>query len=236
MIRAHRAATSRARKTGTIGANGSPAHLGVSPMRVFWIFLFIATSALVVLGAPRRRPRSRAADRESGRGPRWQSAAERDHHQPDPKRAFHPARPAHDPDPLGNDPDPVLSPKPVKYKWILLSEGSEFPMDLAIQNPDSLRRYYEPTFAGWDSSGRDSTGTTLTNLLPNSMYLFAIVAFDEQGASTQLFSLSSNMLRFRVAYPEALAPELTVFTEFFSYTMRQESEISISVAENRTTT
>jgi hypothetical protein len=109
----------------------------------------------------------------------------------------------------GLDPDPVLTPKPVKYKWTLLSSGSEFPISLAIQDPDSLRRYYAPGFAGWDSTGKDSTAVTLTNLPEGAEYLFVVIAFDELGDYSPVFSLNSNLLRFRVGFAGTYGPLLT---------------------------
>ena len=50
----------------------------------------------------------------------------------------------------GNDPDGKLPSRLAKYKFKLLGPGGEFPIDFAVRDPDSLRRYYAPAFAGWD--------------------------------------------------------------------------------------
>ena len=50
----------------------------------------------------------------------------------------------------GIDRDGVQTSKPVQYKFLLLSDASAFPIQLAINNPDSLRRYYAPHFVGWE--------------------------------------------------------------------------------------
>lgn len=119
----------------------------------------------------------------------------------------------------GLDPDGVNTTQPVKYKWKLLSFAStDFPMIEALLRPDSLRRYYAPNFAGWDSTGPDSTQVHLYNLTPNGQYLFNVVAFDEAGAYTSVFSLDDNMLYFTVSYIGAFGPRITLFNEFFNYT------------------
>ncbi len=111
----------------------------------------------------------------------------------------------------GIDPDGRFATTPVKYKYLLLGPGSVFPIGVAIANPDSLRRYYAPGFAGWDSVSGDTLAVTYTNLIPNVDYLFALVGFDEQGDYSPVFSLSTNMLRLRVVDPTAGGPRMTVW-------------------------
>ena len=109
--------------------------------------------------------------------------------------------------------------RPVKYKFRLFAEGDpEFPIQLAIERPDSLRNFYAPGFAGWDSLPGDSTETRYSNLVPNRHYLFVITAIDEAGDYDPIFSLNKNMLQFVVLYPAVLGPRITMFSEFFYYT------------------
>ena len=118
----------------------------------------------------------------------------------------------------GIDPDGVFTQKPVKYKFKLLAQGnSEFPIEIARIDPDSLRRFYEPSFASWDSVSGDTTTTTFTNLVINQTYLFAITAFDEAGDYDPVFSANKNMLFFRVAAPGTLGPRITMYNESFNY-------------------
>jgi hypothetical protein len=118
----------------------------------------------------------------------------------------------------GIDPDGVFTQKPVKYKFKLLAEGNpEFPINIARIDPDSLRRFYEPSFTSWDSVAGDTTTTTFTNLVVNQMYLFAITAFDEAGDYDPVFDANKNLLFFRVATPGTLGPRITMYNESFNY-------------------
>jgi len=127
----------------------------------------------------------------------------------------------------GNDPDGVFTTKPVKYKHILLSASSSFPKDLAIQNPDSLRRYYgvywkenglPGPWAGWDSTSADTQQVQFTNLTPGSEYVFAVIGFDEAGAYSPIFDFQVNMLRLRIGFAAVFGPKITMFNEFFNFT------------------
>jgi hypothetical protein len=118
---------------------------------------------------------------------------------------------------LGEDSDgdsPVL---PTGYEYLLLGPGSEFPISLAVANPDSLRRFYAPGFAGWTTLGAQPMSLTLTDLTVDAEYLFVITATDAAGNYDPVFSLSKNMLHFRVGYADALGPRLTVQTGSFLY-------------------
>jgi hypothetical protein len=123
----------------------------------------------------------------------------------------------------GIDPDGQTRQKPVKYKYKLLPKGNtEFDISYAVTNagPDSLRNFYEKTnFAGWDSIGGDTTTIQYTGLTPNQVYLFVIIGIDEAGAFNADFALSSNMLTFQVGFAGNLGPKITVFNEFYIYTM-----------------
>jgi hypothetical protein len=118
----------------------------------------------------------------------------------------------------GTDPDGQFTTKPVKYKYLLIGEGSEFPIDVVLTDPDSVRRYYAPTFVGWDSTTADTTQAQFTNLTPGQNFIFVVVAFDEAGAYSPIFDLNGNMLRFRVGFAGNLGPTITMFNEFFNFT------------------
>jgi hypothetical protein len=136
----------------------------------------------------------------------------------------------------GTDPDGVGTDEPVKYKYILLTPSSVFPPSVAINDPDSLRRFFAPDFAGWDSTDAERKEASYSNLTPGATYVFAVVAFDEAGAWSPIFSLDNNVLRFRVGFSASLGPRLTLFSEFFSftypsggYTLDPRAEIPIEV-------
>lgn len=117
----------------------------------------------------------------------------------------------------GTDPDGQFTQKPVKYKYKLITATDPVPIDVAIGDPDSLRRYYAPTFAGWDSTSAETTFVQFTNLTPDATYLFVVVAFDEAGAYSPIFTLDSNMLLFDVGFAATLGPRFFLFNEFFNY-------------------
>jgi hypothetical protein len=111
----------------------------------------------------------------------------------------------------GVDWDGVFSSKPVKYKFRFFSKNSMVPAwDYVLANPDSLRRYYAPTFAGWDSVGPDSAHADYSNLVPFADYMFCVVGFDEDGAYSPRFSLSGNMLRMFTTAPVSVDGQAAV--------------------------
>src|SRR5262249_38943966 len=118
----------------------------------------------------------------------------------------------------GDDADGVGSRQPVSYRWKLLSASSEFPAILALPDPDSLRRFYAPSFAGWDSVGGETHGASLRDLVPGHIYLFVVVAFDQAGAYSPLFSADVNMLQLSVDLATSLGPRITIVGSTFSYT------------------
>lgn len=117
----------------------------------------------------------------------------------------------------GTDPDGQNSTKPVKYKFKLFAPGGSYPISLAISDPNKFRDFFAPQFAGWDSSSTDTTTVQYTNLSPNTDYLFVVVAFDEAGAFSPIFSLDTNMLRLRTTFAGSNGPKITMFNEFFFY-------------------
>ncbi len=122
----------------------------------------------------------------------------------------------------GQDRDGVFTTKPIKYKYTLLSSSTEFPKDLALELPDSCRVYYERhplgPWAGWDSTSAETTQVQYTNLTPGQDYLFIVIGFDEAGAYSSFWSLTTNMLKMRVGFASTLGPKITMFNEYFNYT------------------
>jgi hypothetical protein len=119
----------------------------------------------------------------------------------------------------GDDPDGQSSRRPVKYKYRLFPESSrEFSFLEILLRPDSLRRRFAPTFSEWDSVSGDTTSITLRNLVPNTKYIFAVVAFDEAGAYSPVFSFDHNLLYFTCTYSAREGPRLTIANQYFSYT------------------
>ncbi len=118
----------------------------------------------------------------------------------------------------GTDPDGVNSKAPVAYKYLLLTSSSSFPQSVAISDPDSLRRYFAPAFAGWDSTPGDRPLVHFTNLTPGATYVFVVVAIDEAGAYSPVFSLNTNVLRFKVSLAATIGPTFTLYNDYFRYT------------------
>lgn len=119
----------------------------------------------------------------------------------------------------GIDPDGVFTTRPIKYKYILLSNNTEVTVQTALMNPDSVRRYYAPlAWAGWDSTSSDTTFVHFTNLILGQSFVFCVIGFDEQGDYTVPFSLSSNMLHMRIVLPGTVSPVMTVSSNSLQYT------------------
>jgi hypothetical protein len=106
-------------------------------------------------------------------------------------------------------------------------DSSVVPLDVANQNPDAVRQYYAPrNWAGWDSLPGDTTQKQYTNLTvadPPKRYLFAVVAFDEAGAYSPIFSRNSNMTLFKVTFAGVQLPRIGIFNDFFLYEYDQGS-------------
>ena len=119
----------------------------------------------------------------------------------------------------GFDDDGVFTQKPVKYKFKMLTDLTEVTLTEANLKPDRVRQYYAPRFwAGWDSLPGDTTQKQYTGLDVDHDYMFVIVAFDEAGAYSPIFSRNTNMVLLRVTYSGAQNPVITFFNEFFTYT------------------
>jgi hypothetical protein len=123
----------------------------------------------------------------------------------------------------GFDPDGIATTQPVKYKFRLFTaHNPDFPqipnfIAFALQNPDSLRKLYAPTFAGWDSTPGDTNETRYTNLITNQDYLFVITGFDEAGDYDPVFSGNKNMLHMAVVDPCTIGPTLCLFGDNFDF-------------------
>jgi hypothetical protein len=117
-----------------------------------------------------------------------------------------------------------ISAPPVKYKYRLFEpHNPDFPgiadfVAFGRVYPDSVRRLYALSFAGWDSVPDESTSVRYTGLEAGTTYLFAIVSFDEQGNYDALLALGWNLLAMQVATPTMGGPVLTMFNEYFNYT------------------
>ncbi|MEO5619072.1 MAG: hypothetical protein ABIS67_14985 [Candidatus Eisenbacteria bacterium] len=119
----------------------------------------------------------------------------------------------------GSDEDGILNNrKPNQYKFILLTQNTPVPFQVALTNPDSVRRFYAPRrWAGWDSTTADTTTRQFSHLVPGQDYMFCVIAFDEAGAYSPIFSQNMNMLNMRVTYATQGGPRLTVWNEIFFY-------------------
>ncbi|HTM57342.1 MAG TPA: hypothetical protein VL123_02885 [Candidatus Udaeobacter sp.] len=120
----------------------------------------------------------------------------------------------------GSDIDGQLTQKPVKYKFKLFSQSGSYPLSDALNGAgglDRLRDFFAPGFAGWDSCGGDTTSVQYTNLTPDAIYLFVVVAFDEAGAYSPIFTFDNNCLIVNVKLANAGGPKITLFNEFFQF-------------------
>jgi hypothetical protein len=118
----------------------------------------------------------------------------------------------------GNDVDGVGTTQPVSYRWKLFSNSTEFTPTSALADPDSVRRFYAPAFADWDSVGGDVNSVNLRDLVPGHDYMFIVVAFDQAGAYSPVFAASQNMLQFRIDATQSLGPKITIVMPGLSYT------------------
>lgn len=118
----------------------------------------------------------------------------------------------------GDDPDGQTNRSPVQYKYRLFPEaGSDFSFLEILLRPDSLRRRYGPSFSEWDSFPGDTSSVVLRNLVPGQKYIFAVVAFDEAGAYSPVFSFDHNLMYFTCTYAAREGPRLSLSNEYFSY-------------------
>jgi hypothetical protein len=129
----------------------------------------------------------------------------------------------------GQDPDGQIA----KYKFRLFSEHNpDFPgivnfVDFAFANPSFLNTAYGPGFASWDSGGAAVTSAQFSGLAANQLYLFAITAFDDQGAYDPVFSSSSNMLRFAATFDSGFFPLLCVSSPYFNFCQADPTQVDL---------
>jgi hypothetical protein len=116
------------------------------------------------------------------------------------------------------DPTGATFEKPLYYKYKLFKRDSDPRWAWWLSHPDSMRATFAPAFAGWDSTGPDSSYVRYTGLVPNSEYLFVVVAFGRSGAYSPVWNLNTNMLCMSVGFAWPLSPQITLYNSFFSYT------------------
>ena len=75
------------------------------------------------------------------------------------------------------------------------------------------------TAAAWDCPlvGGDTTQKHYAGLTPNASHIFVVVAFDEAGAYSPIFSFNANMIHFRVSFAGAQNPRIGILNDFFLY-------------------
>jgi hypothetical protein len=59
--------------------------------------------------------------------------------------------------------------------------------------------------------GRPQTQLTIEGLVELQQYLMVVIAIDERGDATALFSRATNMLLFNLVHPGAIGPILSVY-------------------------
>ena len=119
----------------------------------------------------------------------------------------------------GQDPDGQRTQRPVSYRHKLFQLADPLTTGWMLSDPDSLRRREARTgFADWDSTGADTTVARYTNLAPKSEWLFVVVAIDEAGAYSPVFSPDENMLHMVVSTASENGPLIHVFNEFVDFT------------------
>ena len=116
------------------------------------------------------------------------------------------------------DPNGYVFEKPLYYKYKIFKSDSDPRWTFWLSHPDSMRTTFAPNFVGWDSSGPDSAFVQYTNLIPNSEYLFVVVAFGRSGAYSPVWNLNTNMLKMSVGFAAQLGPVITLYNSFFTYT------------------
>jgi hypothetical protein len=118
----------------------------------------------------------------------------------------------------GTDPDGIHGRFPTLFKYKLFPRSnSDYDYNKLRLQPDSLRAHYAPAFAGWDSVASDTCHLTIEGMTPGSEAVLAVVAFDEAGAYSPVFSYDGNLLCFSCSYSGA-GPVLSVWNDYFSYT------------------
>ena len=117
----------------------------------------------------------------------------------------------------GSDPDGQVNTRPVRYRFRLMPFNPS--TDSWMLGPtDSLyRRERAAGFAGWDSTGGDTTSARFTNLVPKNHYLFMVLAVDEAGATSPVLLPTENVLRIEVDLAATLGPLIHVFNSYLDF-------------------
>jgi hypothetical protein len=117
----------------------------------------------------------------------------------------------------GHDVDGQFTQKPIKYKHRLVNV--DIPENrIFLSDPDSLKRLDAPhAWAGWDSTSADTQFVQFTNLIPSTNYLFSVIAFDEAGAYSPVFTLNSNCLQFTAGFAASNGPRIHIFNELIDF-------------------
>lgn len=119
----------------------------------------------------------------------------------------------------GSDPDGQFTTKPIKYKFKMFSGATATFVDAhSVAGDTTLNHQYAPTFAGWDSTGPDSATAFFQNLTPGTNYTFVVVAFDEAGAYSPVFTLYSNVLQMTCTLASSNGPVIRIFNPLVDFT------------------
>jgi len=135
----------------------------------------------------------------------------------------------------GQDADGVLTQRPIKYRYKLVSQTliqQALGLGSAAPSPKDLQKFFSqeaPTFASWDSVPADSTFKQYEGLTPGQIWFFAVSAVDEAGAYEPRFNLDSNLLRFKPD-TQLQAPALTIYNSYFT---RSQQIGSFDLSESR---
>jgi hypothetical protein len=121
---------------------------------------------------------------------------------------------------------------PVLYRYRVFQAADIDPVNPLYVPATGLQRFLEAQalggFAGWDSTGSESTSVFLEGLQTGRTYVFAVSAQDEAGAIETRFHPSSNVTQFRPTL-EKVGPKITLSNSYFSHTMTG----GVSLAPNR---
>jgi len=117
----------------------------------------------------------------------------------------------------GSDVDGAISRQPAQYRWRLFGPSSS-PSAATIQlDPDTLESLFAPSFAQWDSLPSTETAVAMRDLTPGSTYVFAVMAIDEAGAWSPVFSFDENLLQFFVDPTQTAGPKVTLSGSSFTH-------------------
>jgi hypothetical protein len=107
----------------------------------------------------------------------------------------------------GTDPDGHARHRPIRYKYRIIGrDDPDISINLVRIFPDSLRRLFAPHFVGWTTVPGVFTSVEVKGLTIGEEYVFAIVAIDERGDYSPVFSFDTNLLYLRVVPGNALSP------------------------------